>query len=345
MVLQNHVPAETHVRPPHEDRSQHVRTFVSSGFTTVDVIMGDSMRVSPGGTATNVARALQSLGWETQLVGTIGADPAGHFLKAELEADGVGVRHLRQDCDWTTPVVLQTEYRGDHVWRFRCPVCATAFAKHRPTPNDKAKTLVDDLPRPDVFFFDRASLFTLSLAEEWAQRGTFVVFEPAGLGRVQLFDRAIGVAQLVKFSSERAPAFKERLTAFSEATLVETRGAEGAQVRFTGEEGWTHYSPEEVVNKVDSAGAGDWTTAGLLDKLFARPAAEDLFSPERVGCAIANGQSLGALACSWKGVYPKEQAKLDVVDFERFACPRVIRETGQSVVEYFPEQSRFTVSA
>nr|WP_238324792.1 PfkB family carbohydrate kinase [Paenarthrobacter aurescens] len=303
------------------------------------------MRVSPGGTATNVARALQSLGWDAQLVGTVGTDPAGQFLRSELETEGVGVQHLRNDDDWTTPVVLQMEYRGDHVWRFRCPICATAFAKHRPTPHEIARTMVRDCATPDVFFFDRVSLFTLTLAEEWSRKGSFVVFEPATLGRVQLFDRAIKIAHMVKFSSERAPAFKERLSAESTATLVETLGADGAQVRLAGQQTWKHYAPQPVIDKVDSAGAGDWTTAGLLDQLVVSSGEEVTVNPESIARAVTNGQSLGALACSWEGVYPKEPVKLDGDDFERFACPRVIRESSNSEVEYLPQESRLTVSA
>lgn len=304
--------------------------------------MGNGMSVSSGGTATNVARALQGLGWKTQLIGTIGADPAGEFLKSELEGEGVGVVHLRQDEEWTTPVVLQIEHRGDHVWRFRCPICATAFAKHRPTPNEKARSLVLELPPPDVFFFDRPSLFTLAIAESWAGQGTFVVFEPAGLGRPQLFDRAINAAQLVKFSSERSSSFIDRL-ADSSATLVETRGSEGAQVRFAKEALWTHFPPEAVPSKVDSAGAGDWTTAGLLDSLFSAQSTEGL-STEGVSRAVAKGQSLGAMACSWEGVHPKVPEKLDIADFERFACPRVVRES-KTLQGDTPSSQRNTISA
>lgn len=306
-----------------------VRTFVSSGFTTVDIKLGDSLSASPGGTATNVACILQTLGWRTQLVGTVGTDPAGHLLKSELETNGVGVQHLLQDSAWTTPVVLQEEHRGDHVWRFRCPICATSFAKHRPTPKDTARLIIDEVSPPDVFFFDRVSLFTLALADAWAERGTFVVFEPAGLGRPHLFDRAIAVAHLVKFSSERAPAFKDRL-ANTGAMLVETLGAKGAQVRFSDAKTWHHVPPQPISMKVDSAGAGDWTTAGLVDELFAASDVPAYATMEGVSRAVTNGQVLGALACSWEGVYPKIPTQFDPLDFERLVCPRVLHESAAS---------------
>ncbi|MHA7296709.1 PfkB family carbohydrate kinase [Pseudarthrobacter sp. MDT1-22] len=325
----DHSPAGSQRRSKSADQIPRTRTFVSSGFTTVDIKLGDALSASPGGTATNVARVLQTMGWNTQLVGTIGSDPAGQFLKSALETDGVGVQHLRLESAWTTPVVLQEEHRGDHVWRFRCPICATSFAKHRPTPKDVASSLVDEVAAPDVFLFDRVSLFTLALADEWAHQGTFVVFEPSGLGRPHLFDRAIEAAHLVKFSSERAPAFKDRLVG-TRAILVETLGANGAQVRFSEAKTWQHMPPQPITTKVDSAGAGDWTTAGLVDELFPASGVPAYACPEGVARAVTNGQVLGAMACSWEGVYPEPPAMFDPADFERLACPRVVRESAES---------------
>ncbi|WP_231938618.1 PfkB family carbohydrate kinase [Arthrobacter sp. B6] len=177
-----------------------------------------------------------------------------------------------------------------------------------------------------MFFFDRLSLFALSIADTWAQQGTFVVFEPAGLGRPHLFERAVRVANLIKFSSERAPAFREHLRA-SPSTLVETLGADGARLLVAGSHDWRHVAANPVENVVDSAGAGDWTTAGLIDELFANVVTA---KTQDLAKALAHGQILGAEACAWKGVYPKESAEFDREDFESFACPRVIHENHGS---------------
>jgi fructokinase len=155
------------------------------------------------------------------------------------------------------------------------------------------------------------------------------VFEPAGLGRPHLFDRAIEVAHLVKFSSERAPAFRDRLLDTG-AVLVETLGANGARVRISEAKTWQHMPPQPITTKVDSAGAGDWTTAGLVDELFPASGVPVHPSPDGVARAVTNGQVLGALACSWEGVYPELPAMFDPVDFERLACPRVVRESAES---------------
>lgn len=194
-------------------------------------------------------------------------------------------------------------------------MCGARFAKHRPSEVAYAASTVQQLPAPDVFFFDRVSLFTIELARRWKEVGSLVFFEPAGLGRPALFDRAVDVSDVVKYSAERAPAFADRLPT-GPTTLIETLGPEGARVRFDGI--WTDVPGHPVAALVDSAGAGDWTSAGIIDALFTS-GEQDW---ER---ALAAGQRLGADACGWAGVRP-EPATSVTGGFEAFGCPRVLSE-------------------
>ena len=171
---------------------------VASGYATVDVLSAARFRAAAGGTAINVARALASTGWASELIGTIGKDPGGDFVRKQLRSAGVSDDRLFQDERWVTPVILQEMRGSSHSWRFRCPECGAAFAKHRPTSASRVEEMVRSRPAPDVFFFDRTSLFTLGLAGAWAAAGTFIVFEPPGLGRPALFDRAAGLADMIK---------------------------------------------------------------------------------------------------------------------------------------------------
>jgi fructokinase len=284
---------------------------VTSGFAAVDVTVNGGVSASPGGTAVNVASLLARLGWTAEVTGTVGRDPAGDLLVGTLKSEGVGTRHLRQFSDWLTPIVVQERHRGDHVWRFSCPICGARFAKHRPPNVDYAAVVVDEIPTPDVFFFDRVSLFTIELARLWKTAGAFVFFEPAGLGRPALFERALAVADVVKYSSERAPAFATRL-ALAPVTLIETLGEEGARIRIGGR--WSLVPGNPVTQLVDSAGAGDWTSAGIIDSLFNGASAKDWVK------AMRSGQRLGADACGWPGVRPEPAAKVRG-GFEPFGCP------------------------
>ncbi len=298
--------------------------IVSSGFATVDMRLAQRLLASPGGTAANVARILNSLGWESALVGTVGQDPSGNLLKSTLNNEGVLVDDLWLDPKWLTPVLVQTDDRGDHGWRFSCPICGTRYAKHRPSPEGNAHDVLEKVDAPDVFFFDRTSLFTLSLAETWAAAGTIVVFEPSGLGRPQLFERAVRSSSIVKYSSERGEPFEDLVTS-SSAALVKTLGARGSLVRSSPSTGWREISTGPVESVVDSAGAGDWTTAGILDALLGESPGWPLSElGDRLVDSVANGHRLGAAACGWEGVFPRIAASLAYEDIELFSCPRVL---------------------
>lgn len=309
-------------------------TVITSGFATVDVLLGTNFEAAPGGTAVNVAASLSSLGWNASVVGTVGDDPAGALLTQVLKRGGVGVSHLRHDSNWTTPVVLQEQRNGDHVWRFSCPMCGAKFAKHRPSPLSYAELLASSLTAPDVFFFDRVSLFTLHLASRWSQAGSLVVFEPAALGRPQLFDRAVEIADLVKFSSERAEAFRERL-GDAKSSLIETLGEDGAQFRLRASSAWTRREAHSIASWVDSAGAGDWTTAGIINSLLRTRRRSTSFGEDEVewSRAVDAGQRLGALACTWRGVRREKPVSMQLDTFESFACPRHLERGMQSFAE------------
>lgn len=296
-------------------------TIAATGYATVDVLSNGDYRVVPGGTATNVARALASRGWISEFVGTIGRDPAGDFLSSNLRDSGVGVTQLFQDERWTTPVILQRMRGLDHSWQFRCPECGAPFAKHRPTGFTRASEILERLNAPDVFFFDRTSLFAIALAEAWKAAGSFVVFEPAGLGRPQLFDRAAATADMIKFSGERAAAFRDRIPQ-TNVLIVETLGAGGARFRLPKRNSWHTVPADPVPFPVDYVGAGDWTTAGILDSLGPRDSRSvNLGSVHR---AVREGQRLGALACTWEGVHPGAFQPLPGGIFEKFACARYL---------------------
>ncbi|MBD8103221.1 ribokinase [Plantibacter sp. CFBP 8775] len=294
-------------------------SLASSGYTTVDVLLNGALRAAPGGTASNVARAALTLGWSSAVIGTIGDDPAGRFVSEQLHADGIDTTHLYNDHRWTTPVLVQEAHLDDHRWRFQCPICGTKFASYRPPSEDLAAAVVDESTTPDVFFFDRVSRFTLELARRWREHGSFVVFEPSTVGRSHLFDQAVQAADLIKFSSQRAPAFRDRLVS-APGLIVETLGSSGARYRRNIQDGWVRVAARPIEDVVDSAGAGDWTTAGLINDLLL----DGHVALERIESALIAGQELAARSLSWEGVHPEAMRRFDIA-FEPFGCPRVTR--------------------
>lgn len=299
-------------------------SVVSSGYFVVDLISRrDGFLASPGGTASNIASALHSLGWNGSIAGAIGDDPAGRYFVDVLTKDGLGTSNVRLHADWTTPVIVQVDNGTDHRWLFKCPHCGRRFARHRPPSQDETATVLNEQV-PSVFVFDRLSRFTIHLAKVWKEAGSLIFFEPSALGRPQLFDEAAELADVVKYSSARSSEFEARLESVA-AIQVKTLGVDGAIWKESGGAEWNAVSIEPALMFVDSVGAGDWTSAGFLDSLFRANGSwsELISSASAVAEAVQSGIRLGARACEWEGFRPSSWnlPSESVVTSPRFYCP------------------------
>lgn len=74
---------------------------------------------NPGGAPANVLTALTKLGHSTALIGSVGDDIHGAFLRETLEAVGISTRHLRVDADaFTTLAFVQLSDEGERSFSF-----------------------------------------------------------------------------------------------------------------------------------------------------------------------------------------------------------------------------------
>lgn len=274
------------------------KAVLSVGYVVLDVLVHrNGLGHSAGGTAGNVAANLSYLGWDAATAALHGDDPAGDHLRADLLRAGVSSRGLLRRNDFTTPVVIHEVCDGSHRFRFGCPECGRKFAQFRAIPVDFAESLIDSSNRPDVLFVDRVSAAAVLMAERIRDGGGLVVFEPSMPGNSPRFRRLLELAHLVKFSASRLDPTNGLLDG-SSGTHVYTDGANGAYWRQSGGS-WNHVPPY-AVDVIDAGGAGDWTTAALLDALPSLVPGEvqssDLTAPLRHAQAVASlsCQVLGA---------------------------------------------------
>lgn len=273
-------------------------TVATAGFVALDVILHrDDVGHAAGGTAGNVAANLAFLGWTAAAVGDLGNDPAGHQVIASLKRAGVSVTNMRLRTKVATPVVIHEISTEGHRFRFGCPQCGRRFAYHHPLSITAAKDYLS-AATPDVFFFDRATRGALWLAAELKAAHKLIVFEPAGLGDLAQFQRALEVADIVKFSEERGRRFAEFVPPATRQIQIKTLGERGAVWR-VGADGWVMAEAVPARAVSDAGGAGDWMTAGLLSSL-------DSLSPEKLGEAnwaaiLRDSQALASLSCGVLG--------------------------------------------
>ena len=304
------------MHPKHPSLSQPPsRAVVGAGLIALDVVVPEAPDAAPrmqaGGTCGNVLAALAYLDWTAYPIARLGDDGPMHRVCQDLAKWGVRLDFVLKESGDGTPVIAQyirkTASGATHSFSWRCPTCGADLPRYKPLRITDVERLLPLLPEADVFFFDRASPGVIRVATYYRQRGAIVAFEPSSVGDVRLFHEAVSVAQLVKYSRERVKA-SEALEDDHEGPglLIETSGEEGLRFRArlpgVRNKRWKLMPAIQAQKVRDTAGCGDWCTAGILH-ILATDAARSFFSAdeELLTEAIRYGQALAAWNCGFEG--------------------------------------------
>lgn len=294
------------IRNCNSDTGLNAPRVVGTGLVALDVLLHDHNHPTDsalGGSTGNVLAILAFLGWSAVPVARLGKDSAGQRIKGEFAALNADTRFIAQEDSTATPIVYQ--WPGDsgktHKFSFSCPFCGvkrsfvpgsdTAFCGH----------VLEHIDTTDVFYFDRVTPWALVLAEAYRQRGALVMFEPSTISSDHVaFQRAIRCCNVLKYADDRI----EQLGAFDRHTVdveIQTAGADGLRFRLPStSRDWHALDALKVSNVADTAGAGDWCTAGFLYYLSAKTNNKEM-SPPQLTNALRYGQALAALNCTQTG--------------------------------------------
>lgn len=298
---------------PHE---AHQHSCVGTGFIVLDVIryaVGPtaSERRFAGGSCGNVLTILAYFGWNANAVGRIGDDHVGHELVDDLAKWRVNTKLLQMEAGRGTPIIVQENYldargRPRHRFSRACPVCGATLPAYRPLLISEAATIAAKLPTHSVFYFDRVAPGTLELAQKSRERGALVVFEPSGIKDERLFTECLKASHIVKYANDRIEGIHEIVAKAKVPVEIVTLGAKGLRLRARadGRTGsWKELPAFSAPELRDAAGAGDWTTAGIIHGLMAKRASADqaIADVEAVVVATQQGQALAAMNCGFEG--------------------------------------------
>lgn len=318
----------------HTDDRRHDgggRSVLCAGYAPLDIVRyGGRMWHAAGGTAGNVAAILGFLGWDSALVADYGDDLAGRRVLSDLRASNVSTRLVRTMGGRSTPRLVHEIDGAGHRYRYSCSECNSRFPSSRPLRLDRAAEVADAEPAPDVYFFDRLNAGTLRLAEHFASKGSFVVFEPSRSARPTWTSRALDVADVVKHASDRTVDVGSDEPRRGQVQIV-TGGASGTRFRI-GLGKW-HHSPAFPYPVVDAGGAGDWTTAGLVHTL----PLTGRRTVKEVGEALGWSQALAAISCGSPGArgLARGQSAEMVVRAAQF-----VRQRGSATLEPVATRTR-----
>ena len=289
----------------HKGKTPHLLT---AGYLTLDLVVRDLVARdywhSAGGTAGNVSIFASALGLDVSLLARVGEDQRGHRVLSDVTAAGINATGIERVPSLATPGIVELitgTPEGDHRFTHRCPVCAIQLPKQAVVSYTAAKRQVKSVNQFDAFFFDRATSATLLLAAAAHEAGLLVMFEPPNIPRTDRALRAAELSDIVKTS--RRPGYRERdwelrpdaATRF----IVETLGPKGVRVRHRSSTEWGEWQnipPFPAGQIKDTAGAGDWMTAGLLTTLLPQ---KDTIGIDPLLASIECGQRLSAISIAF----------------------------------------------
>ena len=240
------------------------------GEALVDLVpAGDGIEPRVGGSPLNVAVGLARLGVAVRLLTGLGPDPYGDLVRAHLEEHGVPV--VAAGLAATSTAGVRVDERGDATYDLR--VDTTLPDADLPPGGALHVGSLAAALAPGAATVDR-------LVSQARERGLPVSYDPnlrPGFVTAETPARVralAAAADVVKLSEDDAvllaPGTDPATTALgllggSTGTVVLTRGARGATAYTTTASG-THRTDAAAVpvEVVDTVGAGDAFTAGLL---------------------------------------------------------------------------------
>lgn len=285
-----------------------------AGLVALDVIMNGNPNTEPrflaGGSCGNVMTILSFLGWKGFPIARLTNSTSTQLLFEDLKAHNVNLDLITQTDDGSTPVIIHrilkdSENNPKHRYEFRIPKTNIWFPSYKPVLSKKVEEITSFPIIPKVFYMDRVSRSTIDLATHYKEKGSLVFFEPSSISDEKQFKECLAVTDILKFSNDRLPEYKNLFPTRQVAIEIETLGTNGLLYRSSKNKGidWRFMPAIHIENAVDTAGAGDWCSAAIVHALFENFDQSVLkeMTITKLEQAITFGQFLSALNCKFYG--------------------------------------------
>lgn len=287
----------------------HNNIAVGAGLISLDVLIWDGKLIPVGyyvgGTCGNVMMILAHMGWESYPIARLDETKDAQRIKEDMLNHNVHIDFVSTG-DGKTPVIVQRNFinkDGVHTHKFESRNNIGRFyLDFKSLTLKQANEVIDKIGFvPKVFFFDRVSPAILKLASVFKEKGSIIFFEPSSRGgNVKMFNKCVEVSDIVKFSDQRIKG-AHQFDDLKDKLFIQTQGANGLSFRLNSE--WIHLEPFMNDNVVDTAGAGDWTAAALINELYKDKEVKEIKSLTLSGLksALNQAQKVGAKSCSYEG--------------------------------------------
>jgi fructokinase len=276
---------------------------VGTGLAVIDRIYtgaASQPQESLGGSCANVLLALGSLRHSVAPILALGADREGDFLTSQFSAVGICTEFIRQHENRLTPIIAQhlVPDAAQHWFSFVCPTTGIPYPKFTPVDFTGITNSQRALTSCRVFYLDR-----LSPANVWAMEcafnnGAITILELPNWDS-PLLQRAMRVARIVKHSDDARGSDAISQDVFPDVAIVRTHGANGLTLKGHGYE--IHLPAVQARSVIDTCGAGDMVSVGLIDRILRQSATPTDLSLNLLVEGLQAGQRLAASNCGYVG--------------------------------------------
>lgn len=282
-------------------RHDYYVDVAGTGFTVLDRVYanGDLTDEALGGSCGNVLVSLAMLHRHVAPVLALGNDDTGERLVEEFMLAGATIRYIARRADLRSPILAQEldTASGRHDFSFVCPETRENLPRYQPISEKELAFALPMLTHCSIFYADRLSDNILEAMRAAGAAGAVIFFEPSDFEESELFEEALRLATIVKYSEDR---LGERLADRPiDCIRIVTCGAAGLKVDDGGGTIWCEAIDASSV--LDTCGSGDMVSVGVIDWMLtnqfqaARLKAADLLE------GIFAGQRLAAENCGYAG--------------------------------------------
>lgn len=272
-----------------------------TGLTVLDRIYadGDLTDEALGGSCGNVLVSLAMLHRNVVPVLTLGDDDEGGRLLAEFIEAGAVIDHIHRKSGTRSPVIAQEldTTSGHHDFSFVCPETSEDLPRYVPIGKSEVASALHVLTQCSVFYADRLSASILDAMKAARLSGAIIFFEPSDVDHDELFDEALGLASILKYSVDR---LGERLAGSRHHCVrIVTHGAAGLEVRHNDSAVWC--SAINAPSVLDTCGSGDMVSVGVIDWMLTSGIRAEELSASVLLEGVVAGQRLAAENCAFAG--------------------------------------------
>lgn len=327
-------------------KSKRGAKAVGTGFLPLDLVYRDDdpskLNAYAGGTCGNVLVILAYLGWEVFPIARHNDSPLAQMIRDDLKFWGAHLEFMNLEPTVLPPAVVQRVFAKPrsgktHSFAWVCPGCGVPLPSFKPVLAKSVVEVSDRLPNMRVFFFDRVSRAALDLAKRCTEMGGVVVFEPSMIGEPRLFSEALSLSHVFKYSQDRISDVHEFRGSAEPLIEIETLGSAGLRYHKRGR-AWKEVSAFSTRRTIDTSGAGDWCTAGILHALC-QDGSQGLqrATDQEVLSAVRLGQAMAAWTCQFEGARGGMYG-VSWADWKREVLE--IIQSGSTVDEIAPQSAR-----